>query len=176
MCRMIIWHLLEDKWHIKHCRITWSYNFMSHSQMLRKLLMRGFFKIVFSNEARILEAQKISTRQWYFISLSGNHILMWQFMEQNSFYLTWWRFNYHTSTINSTTTRFLHTLQAKLVKFWTMNSLIHISKNLWLDYLPIDNNLLVDINGLIWPQDLITMSSKGISKIIIIFVFTKLKI
>jgi hypothetical protein len=59
-------------------------------------------------------------------------------------------------------------LQAKLVKFWTMNSLIHISKDLRLDYLPIDSNLLVDSNGLIRPQDLTTMSSKGASKNIII--------
>ncbi len=113
-------------------------------------------------------SKNLGTREWYFVSLNGNHILMWHFMEQSSFYLTWWKFNYYTSTINSTTTRFLHTLQAKLVKFWTMNSLIHISKDLWLDYLPIDSNLLVDSNGLIWPQDLITMSSKGVSKNIII--------
>jgi hypothetical protein len=59
-----------------------------------------------------------------------------------------------------------------LVKFWTMKSLIHISKDLQLDYLLIDINLLVDSNGLIWSQDLITMSSKRVSKnIIIIYIY-----
>jgi hypothetical protein len=53
-----------------------------------KIVNERFFKIIFSNEARILETQKIS-REWYFVSLSGNHILMWQFMEQSSFNLTW---------------------------------------------------------------------------------------
>jgi hypothetical protein len=56
--------------------------------------------------------------------------------------------------------------------FWATNCLIHISKDLQLDYLPIDNNLLVDSNKLIRSQDLITMSSKSVSKnIIIIYVY-----
>jgi hypothetical protein len=40
--------------------------------------------------------------------------LMWQFMEQSSFNLTWWRFNYHTSTINSTTPRLFTYLVSKI--------------------------------------------------------------